>query len=308
MTFHMATPRWKSECSSVWGKKLDILTEMLNLTLSAHSRVCLSLSVSVHAFTFLQPSAWSHSIVPLLVIGYGSFIWFVLPFLCGIKSNWCNKSNWAKAVGVVPHSCLAVSNEQTVVRHAPICQVCEGRVGTGTRVLKKSQRRTQSRALESCITGWADDEASRGCLSHHHTHCFLTPLLSPPVFSLSNPHPPKKKKKTCLYHLLLLYVLHLSPLFFLLVVFGSGSCKHSFLCLHIYIQHHLLGLWLDYLHFSRNERQRSPLLCQQSASCFHRHWLLSPSKANSACFPGFKGYRRRDCRNIWSNGSESKGK
>lgn len=118
------------------------------------------------------------------IVGY--WLWLLhlicssLPIWNKAKSNWCNKSNWVKAVGVVPHSCLAVSNEQTVVLHAPICQVCEGRVGTGTRVLKKSQRRTQSRALESCITGWADDEALRGCLSHHRTHCFLAPLLSLP--------------------------------------------------------------------------------------------------------------------------------
>lgn len=256
MTFHMATPRWNSECFCVWGKKLEILTEILDLTLSAHSRVWLSLPVSVHAFTLQQPSAWSHSVVPLLVIGYGSFIWFVFPFLYGMQriSNGYNKSNWVKAVGVVPHSCLAVSNEQTVVLHAPICQVCEGRVGTGTGVLKKSQRRAQSRALESCITGWADDEA----WVVYHTITLTASLLlssSPPVFSLSY-RPPKKN----LHPLLHLYVLHLSPLFFLVVVFGSGSCKHSLLCLHIYIQHHLPGLWLDYLHFSQNERQCSPPL------------------------------------------------
>lgn len=197
VTFHMAAPRRNSESFSMWGKKLEILTEMLNLTLSAHSRVCLSPSVSVRAFTFQQPSAWSHSIAPLLLIGYGSFLHLIcysLPIWNKAKSKWCNKSKWVKAVGVVPHSCLAVSNEQTVVLHAPICQVCEGRVGTGTRVLKKSQRRTQSRALESCIAGWADDEALRGCLSHHHTHCFLTPLPT----SILSLYPPTLKKNLSL--------------------------------------------------------------------------------------------------------------
>lgn len=56
------------------------------------------------------------------------------------------------AVGVVPHFRLAVSNEQTVVQRAPICQVCEDRVGTANRVFTKNPRGEHSAVLSSPVS------------------------------------------------------------------------------------------------------------------------------------------------------------
>lgn len=47
-----------------------------------------------------------------------------------------------------------------------------------------SQRRILLCVLRPCVTGCRDDEAVRGCLSHHHPLCSLTPLALPLLFAL----------------------------------------------------------------------------------------------------------------------------
>lgn len=256
---------------------------------SAHLRVCLSLSIAVNVSTFQQlvcsascMTSFNHPIL-------SHWLW-LLCLICYFlriqdkaKSNWCNKSSKVNAVGVVPHFSLAVSNEQTVVQRAPICQVCEDRVGTASRVFTKNPRGEHSAVLSSPVS--QNVEMMRQWEVVYHTITVSKSLLFCFILIPSHLTTSPPRKKNCLYLLLLLYVLHLSLPSSSSLFSAVGAANTLVYASTFAFNTTFSGLWLDYLHFSLNERQCFSLLCQQSTSCFHRHWLLLLSRTNSAVQP-----------------------
>lgn len=154
-------------------------------------------------------------------------------------------------------------NEQATVQHEAICRVCEEVAEAATEVSKGSLRRTQ------CCAPVSQDVEMRGWEVVYDTTALISPLLLrsvSPLFlflphltlflwvitllTLSCSSSPLLFYPLCLHFLIFSIKLFVPYVFSFMsftcfhlsiVFFGRGSCKHSCLCLHIYIQHHLSG-------------------------------------------------------------------